>query len=221
MCFSAQASFIASAALITISALSFKKASTSPQRLLASGPLFFGIQQALEGIVWLTLNHGDATSAVHALSVYGFLAFAYIFWPIYVPLAIYKIEKNPMRKKIIFGLFCLGSLIAASGFIALTLFGYTAHASTHHIVYVCNCAWNIAWPLVFIALQYTLLALYAIVIIGSMLISSMPYMWLMGLLVALGFITAQIFYTLAFGSVWCFFAALASMMIYFMLSKAK
>src|ERR1700722_9094839 len=112
MCFSAQASFAASAALIAISALCFSKARNNAQKLLASGPLFFGMQQALEGLVWMTLNKGDHSSSLHMCGTYGFLSFAYIFWPLYVPFTVYIFEKNAQRKQIALGLFILGCLIA-------------------------------------------------------------------------------------------------------------
>ena len=220
MCFSAQASFAASAALIFISALCFKKAQNNKQRLLASGPLFFGIQQFLEGLVWVTLNNGDSASALHMCGIYGFLSFAYIFWPLYVPFTVYLFEKDPMRKKIELGLCALGSFIATSGLLALTLFGYKAHALHHHIVYeYIPSHFTIFSAPALMALQYILLALYTVVIVGSMVISTTPYMWLMGCLIALGFIVAQILFAVAFGSVWCFFGALASMVIYFSITK--
>src|SRR5689334_14768384 len=100
MCFSAQASFAASATLIAISALCFKKARTFEQKLLAACPLLFGIQQFLEGIVWMTLQRSETHSSLHAVGVYGFLTFAYMFWPIYVPYMAYRLEHNPLRKKI-------------------------------------------------------------------------------------------------------------------------
>ena len=219
MCFSAQASFAASAALIFISALCFKKAQNNNQRLLASGPLFFGIQQFLEGLVWVTLNSGDSSSAVHMCSVYGFLSFAYIFWPLYVPFTTYLFEKDPMRKKIELGLLALGTLIATTGLLTLTLFDYTANALDHHIVYEYIPSFTTLSASTLTTIQYILLALYMLVIVGSMVISTTPYMWLMGLLIALGFIVAQILFTVAFGSVWCFFGALASMVIYYILTK--
>jgi hypothetical protein len=214
MCFSAQASFIASAALIFISALCFKKAQNNNQRLLASGPLFFGIQQFLEGLVWITLNKGDTMSALHTCGIHGFLSFAYIFWPLYVPFTMYVFETNQMRKKIELGLFVLGCFIATMGLLTLSLFGYTATAIHHHVVYQYIPSFTTFSASTLTAIQYILLALYALVLVGSMVISTIPYMWLIGCLIALGFIVAQILFTLAFGSVWCFFAAVVSMLIY-------
>jgi len=55
MCFSASVSFGASALLTTCGALSIRKAQGPAQKLFASTPFFFGIQQFSEGCIWLAL----------------------------------------------------------------------------------------------------------------------------------------------------------------------
>ena len=68
MCFSAAASFATAAVLIPLGGYTLKTAWQKDQRYLgwASFPLFFGIQQALEGGVWLALGREDP-SQVHSL----------------------------------------------------------------------------------------------------------------------------------------------------------
>lgn len=217
MCFSVQASFSTAAVLLFLSALCFQKSKNNAQRLLAGGPLFFGIQQALEGLVWITLNNPGMYMTLQLFSTYGFLFFAYIFWPIYIPATLYSLEKNVLRKKIIFGLLMIGSLVATSGVIALVFFDYTPHALHNHIAYIYNSPYAL-FPLpTLISLQYILLALYTLALVGSMFVSSVSYMWLSGCLVAIGFIVAHMQYTKTFGSVWCFFAAVTSVVIYWIL----
>ena len=214
MCFSAQASFTASVALLAISALCFKKTRSHAQQLLAGCPFFFGVQQALEGVVWLTVDTPTLWPMLHAIGIYGFLFFAYMFWPVYVPLTMYTLEKNSARKNIIRLLLLVGSGISLAGFIALTVFGFNANATHHHIVY--EYIPNTAFPVESShnLIQNILLALYVMVVSGSLLLSSTPYMKVMGMLVTVAFIVAQIAYAVAFGSVWCFFAALISVVIY-------
>ena len=72
MCFSATASFAASAVLITAGGASLSLAKPH-QRLFAAMPLLFGIQQAIEGLQWLQLDKGESS----LLAGYGFLFFAY------------------------------------------------------------------------------------------------------------------------------------------------
>jgi len=59
MCFSAQASFTASAIIIATGAVCVKKSTTAPQGILACIPLIFGIQQFTAGILWLSLSHPE------------------------------------------------------------------------------------------------------------------------------------------------------------------
>lgn len=219
MCFSAQASFTAAAALAFIAALSLKKVRTNPERMLAMSPLFFAIQQAIEGIVWVTINQGDTTSLLHRASIYGFLAFAYILWPLWVPTTVYLLERNAVRKKIALGLIGIGTLVGAAGIVALAIGGYTANALCSHIVYLYSPTVPYFAQESLHILQYLLLVLYALVIPGSMFISTVPSMWILGGLIALGFIAAQLSYAFAFGSVWCFFGALSSITVYYILSK--
>ena len=61
MCFSAEASFTAAAVLVPFGALSMTRAyKTDPRYIpIATLPLLFGLQQALEGAVW-TANGSPA-----------------------------------------------------------------------------------------------------------------------------------------------------------------
>ena len=59
MCFSATASFGASAVLGAIGIIAVAKAKTKPQRLFATIPLIFAVQQLTEGLLWLSLKNAD------------------------------------------------------------------------------------------------------------------------------------------------------------------
>lgn len=60
MCFSAGASFGASAILVVIGVASLRKVQTRAHLPFAAIPLLFGIKQAFEGVLWLML--GDDSS---------------------------------------------------------------------------------------------------------------------------------------------------------------
>jgi hypothetical protein len=97
MCFSARASFVASALLLAIGAVTLRSASTPGQRdklPLAAAPLLFGVQQACEGVVWLGLPDPSAgpgwdgsPSTLVLGAALSYLFFAYAFWPVWMPLA--------------------------------------------------------------------------------------------------------------------------------------
>lgn len=214
MCFSAQASFIAAAGLSAVGIASLYKARTSKLRLLASAPLFFGIQQACEGVVWLTLLQGDTTSSLHKMAVYGFLFFAGIFWPLWVPDTLFYLEKI-RRRKIALALSCTcGTLFALTALYQLIKFGATASIAHHHITY------NAALPNNFFPgtspefVLYFWLLIYVLGVVLPFFVSSLRYMWLLGLIIAIGLGVSLSFFYLSFGSIWCFFAAIASILIY-------
>src|ERR1700722_16978472 len=94
MCFSAPASFTASGALTLFSVATFVVAKKK-DKILVAIPLLFGIQQAFEGIQWLYLNNGSSSLPAG----YGFLLFALIVWPVYVPIFVFMLDKK--RKRIL------------------------------------------------------------------------------------------------------------------------
>jgi hypothetical protein len=57
MCFSASASFIAGGALTAVGVVTLKKTENKKEIPFAAIPLLFGIQQLIEGVIWLTLRH--------------------------------------------------------------------------------------------------------------------------------------------------------------------
>lgn len=97
MCFSAQASFLASALLLPLGAATVQLARSTRQPdklLLAAAPIGFGLQQACEGLIWLGLE-GPPAGVAPAPGVLTplegatltYLFFAYAFWPVWMAFA--------------------------------------------------------------------------------------------------------------------------------------
>lgn len=213
MCFSAQASFIAAGVLAAIAAALSRKVRTPQQWLLVGVPLFFSLQQMLEGIVWVTLNKGDSTSILHTMSVYGFLFFAVVVWPFYIPYMLFIFEEDAQRKKILRINRSIGIYVSLLlGGICLH-YGVHARITDHHIMY--DVIQNAG---ISTYVYNTYLLLYIWVTVGSMLLSTVPCMWMMGVLIGISCIIAYTLYYASFGSVWCFFAAIISCMSYYVMS---
>lgn len=209
MCFSATASFATTAGLSVMGLLSVHAAKNNRSMLpLAASPLFFAAQQACEGLVWVTLNAGDSTSLLHNFGMYGFICFAGIFWPIWVPLALYIPEQIPHRKKWLFILLLIGCLTAILLFFTWILKTTGAQIINHHIDY----------PVPGYSSNLTSLG-YCIAVIMPFFISSIQYVWMAGIVITIAFITSLIFYYMTFGSVWCFFAAVSSALLYVIIKK--
>lgn len=219
MCFSAHASFIVSTVLLTVGFLSVFKARTPAFRLFAIAPIILGIQQALEGFVWICLNRGDIASKWFKLGVYGFQFFAAAFWPLWIPLVLYIMERHTKYK----GTLALFSWIGLAMYI-ITLIAMWQHPATavvvdHHIRYPFLAApfhWLLsslpAWQMIMI--HYVVLATYMLLVIGSCFISTVPGMYIFGILFSLAYLAAVTGYSLTFASVWCFFGAVASIGVY-------
>ena len=204
MCFSSHVSFGAAAVLAIIGLLSLKKAKTRNETLLATTPLFFAAQQAFEGVLWVGY-HRDIPPIIITLAKYGFLFFAMLFWPIWIPLVMYKLEKQELRKSIL-GTFLMGGILLACYFVwQMGCAGGHAWIEKHHVTYDIGLT---EW-------QYFISGIiYAIITIGSFFVSSVPYMWTLGLTLAIALLIAYIFYTFWLVSVWCFFSAFISILIY-------
>jgi hypothetical protein len=215
MCFSAQASFAAAAGLSILSLLSIKKAHNTKMLALAASPLFFAVQQACEGIVWLTLTTHDTTSMLHKIGMYGFLFFAGTWWPIWVSVALCIPEKIHKRKKLLLFTLIIGVTTAIVLFCAWTLQTEGAEVVSHRLNYpVQNYPFGITNTYIAQLISWIIALSYAIAAIAPFFISSIAYVWMIGIVIGIGMIVAYIFYFAAFPSVWCFFAAISSALLY-------
>lgn len=216
MCFSAQASFIASAALFGMSLLISKQVKRPEHKLFARIPLFFAIQQAAEGVVWLTVASPE--SLVHRAAVYAFLFFAYLLWPVYMPRAVMPLETVAWRRQALGYLSVVGMGISAFLLMHMIAYGVGAQVLDCHIVY--QFQKNSFMDSLFGMWREVGTFLYACAVIAPFFISSVSYAWVMGTLIFVSMVASYAWYYLAFTSVWCFFAALLSAVIYFILRRS-
>ncbi len=196
MCFSAPASFIASGGLAVLGGASLIVAKKE-DKFLALIPLFFGVQQLFEGIQWLSLNAGAPSS----LSAYVFLFFAYIVWPIYVPICVCALDKE--RCKIMRWFILLGIVVGAYSLIMLTTQAIQTQRLNECIKYTFNLPFGNFFDIAYLS------AVFAPLFVSSREI----FRWF-GVVVAFLAIISWLFFAIAFTSVWCFFAAAVSSMFF-------
>src|SRR5436190_13225830 len=111
MCFSAGASFGASAVLSLIGSAAIIKARTIPEGLFAGIPLIFSVQQLAEGMLWLSFKN-TSLEAGQPFFVYTFLVFAMMLWPVWIPFTLRLLEKDSTRKKMMNVLLGIGVLVS-------------------------------------------------------------------------------------------------------------
>lgn len=216
MCFSANASFTAAVVIGAVGLYALSQAKTLPWRLLALVPIIFALQQAVEGGVWLTFDWGLTAKPIHEILIYIFYIIATMVWPVYLPIVIYKLEKNDKRKRGIAWLRLISFFYLFAIIFYLTTHGVRADTHSGHITYAP--LWEKPYDT---ALQIALHIVYLILTIGALALSSVPGMIWITLTLIVATIVAYIFYWFSFASVWCYFGAIISLLILLIISKQK
>ena len=202
MCFSSQASFISATVLAGIGYSTIKLTKTKRQLLVASVPLIFGVQQFSEGVLWTQIDSGLAPNFVSELCKYIFLMCAQIIWPILVPVSLYIIEKVKWRKWVML-------LSLATGFLFMgTILWYYPETNIPITVYDKTLQYGLDYSC------DTCKIPFLIAVITPWLVSSAGPFWMMGVALAVMAAIAHYIYYYAFTSVWCFFSAFVSVVLY-------
>lgn len=204
MCFSATASFSAGAVLTVIGIASLKKTHHKSQYLFASIPLIFGAQQLAEGVLWVSLPNPDFLQ-MQKIATLVYIFFAQVIWPIWVPIAILKLEKRKTRKTIQSIFIGSGLLVASYLGYCLVVYHVEGKIIGYHIAYFQH------YPLF---LKPYIVVLYALATIAPSLFSHVKRMWILGASILISYIITLIFYKYYTLSVWCFFSSIISISIY-------
>jgi hypothetical protein len=200
MCFSAQASFASGATLLVIGAMTVRLVSTRAELPYALIPILFGLQQLLEGALWLTFP--DRAPALNTWLTHAYSLFSHVLWPIYVPLAALALEPVQWRRRVLTGIAGAGALVGLYLLAMMIRLPITARVAGQHIVYDS--------PHFYVL---TTMALYLIGTCASLMFSSHSRIVMFGLAAFGSAIAAYAFYATWFISVWCFFAALLSAIV--------
>ncbi len=201
MCFSATASFTAATLLGVVGVLTLRKARGLRELPLAAVPLLFGLQQLTEGVLWLSLRHhwpGPQT-----FSIYLYSLFSHVLWPVLVPLAILLVEPGRQRRNALRVFLVAGLSVASYLLYFIIKFPVTAHVHNRSISYDSTH--------LFLA---GVLILYLSATCVSGLFSSHRCINIFGALAFLLAIAAYEVSVTTFVSVWCFYAAVLSLLIY-------
>lgn len=201
MCFSATASFTAGTALTVVGVLTLRKSQGKRELPLALVPLLFGIQQVTEGVVWVSLGHD--LPLLQSWATYIYSMFSHVVWPILVPFAILLVEPRLWRRKTISVFVALGLSVGLYLLFFIIRFPVTARVRGDSIAYD-----SPHFYLVVVLVGYLL----ATCITG--LFSSHWCINLFGVLAFVLAVIAAIVSITTFVSVWCFYAAILSLLIY-------
>jgi|WetSurMetagenome_2_1015567.scaffolds.fasta_scaffold01557_3 hypothetical protein len=209
MCFSAGASFTAGAALTVAGMATTASVRRPAQRLFSIIPLIFGIQQVAEGWVWVTLQN-PGNEALQKFATYFFMIVADVVWPVLIPASILMFEESPERRKIL--------KILLGGGAVLSLYYGTCLALVPQTPEVLNCHINYSGEFVH-ALIIPAFLLYLVVTIPPFFISTVKWMRWLGTAMFVSVSIAAIFYVKNVSSVWCYFAAVLSILMLFVIRE--
>ena len=227
MCFSAGASFLASVFLLCVGCIALYRAPRG-YRMLAAIPLLFAIQQFAEGWLWLIIQASPTapkgllaipftilSKASKKLSYYmdvkkivtaTFLFFAYVVWPIWIPTAFWRSEKHgTLRYVMLFTCFILGIVVSTTLLFGMLMSKMSGTIVENHIVYTL--------PNFLKDYYKEGLEVYALAVITPFFISSLPGSSVMGVAILGSLLLTLYIWTAYVTSVWCFFAAILSVLI--------
>lgn len=200
MCFSATVSFIAGVSLTIMGVSTVRMTKSKAQIPFAMIPLLFGVQQLIEGVLWLSFKFEAAF--LNVVMTYFFVLFSHVLWPIYVPFSVGFLESVAWRKKIIFLFQLIGGAVGLYLLYSMMRFPVISRIDE-----------NMVYVLPYVR-EHPVLDLYLAATCIAPLFSSHIRIRIFGILTFLLFIVAAWFYTEALFSVWCFFAAILSVIIY-------
>jgi len=206
MCFSATASFAAAAGLGAMGAATLREAKTRSRMPLAAMPLLFGAQQAIEGVVWVS----SGMPRLQMAAAFVYVLFSHVLWPFYVPLAVGALEPPGRRKTALKGFLIAGTALSLWLAAYVVRGPVTASLATDCVVY----------RMVLPPIPYGLAA-YVFVTVFACLMSSHKFVRVLGLAMMGALAISLWSYQEAFYSVWCFFAAILSAIIYVQLRQGR
>ncbi len=217
MCFSATASFVAAGMTGVIGLVTLSRVPSIRHVPFATIPMIFGIQQLVEGLIWLRLEAGHAVGGLP--SVYAF--FAEALWPLLIPISLFLIEPGTLRRYAMLGLASLGTLFfIAFSVVALNSL-YVAEIEGDCIRYSICFEWSSRYSfypfstarMIQVSGLSWLVLPYGLTTIGALLLASRPSIRWFGYTSSFGLVLALLVQRTALISIWCFFAAIAAILV--------
>jgi hypothetical protein len=210
MCFSAEVSFTAAAILLPAGVAAVLRAYKTDRRYIpiASLPVLFGLQQALEGAVWTSAGNQDLVAQFSL----AYMFFSWLAWPVWTPFSVYFLE--PARRKPLFAVFAIfGGILGGTQY-----FPYFAHDNwliTNFLERAISYEGEELFDYI-IGCPATYM-LYVSFVIGPLLLSSHSNIRIFGLLVFSVLIVTYIFFAYAYISVFCFGGGIMSLYLVWMI----
>jgi len=201
VCFSAAANFTGSGVLATLGVVTLTRVKHRRELLFASLPTLFAIHQFTEGFVWLGLDGVLSPGVTHAMAA-AFMLYAQGLLPFLLPLSVLLFEADARCRRRMVPFLVVGTLTALYMLWALIAYPTQTFIKANSIVYI-NPATN----------NTAVAVLYVIATCGSLLFSKVKDMVIFGLANLAILLVVMAVKRYAFTSLWCAYAAIASVII--------
>jgi hypothetical protein len=201
MCFSAAANFVGSTALAGVGVVTLTKVKHRRELLFATLPILFAVHQFIEGFVWLGLDGILSPTVTHNMGA-AFMLYAQGLLPFLLPLSVLLFERDRKDRRRMMPFVVIGGATTLYMLWALAAYPTQIYEVANSIVYV-NQATN-----------HTVVAVpYVIATCGSLFFSKVRAMVLFGAANLTILLVVMAFKRYAFTSLWCAYAAIASVII--------
>ena len=201
MCFSAAANFVGSGVLGTVGVVTLTRVKHRREVLFAALPVLFAVHQFIEGFVWLGLD-GMLSSGVTRAMGAAFMLYAQGLLPFLIPLSVFLFEPNGKSRQRMVPFLVIGAGTTLYILWALTAYSFEVYIEGNSLVYV-NSATN----------HLTVALLYILATCGSLFFSQEKDMVIFGAANLIILLAVMAVKRYAFTSLWCAYAAVASVII--------
>ncbi|HLX43583.1 MAG TPA: DUF6629 family protein [Bryobacteraceae bacterium] len=201
MCFSAAANFVGSAVLGGIGVVTLTKVKHRRELLFAALPTLFAVHQFIEGFVWLGLDGILSPAVTHDMGA-AFMLYAQGLLPFLLPLSVLLFEPTVKSRRRMLPFLIIGGATTLYILWALTAFSTQVFVKGNSIVYINPATNNTAVAIV-----------YIIATCGSLFFSEVTDMIIFGAANFVILLTVMAVKRYAFTSLWCAYAAVASVII--------
>lgn len=201
MCFSAAANFVGSGVLGTLGVLTLTRVKHRRELLFASLPALFAVHQFIEGFVWLGLDGVLSPTVTHDMAA-AFVLYAQGLLPLLLPLSVLLFEPDVGSRRRMLPFLAIGTGTTLYILWALAAYPLQVFIRQNSIVYI-NPATN----------NTAIAVLYVVATCGSLFFSKIRAMVIFGAANLAILLVVMAVKRYAFTSIWCAYAAVASIII--------
>jgi hypothetical protein len=177
--------------------------------LLGAMPCLFALHEFIEGFVWLGLDGRVSQHVMHNAGS-AYVLYAQGILPFLLPFSIFLIEPTRQHRRRMLGFVILGGVLALYLLWGLISYPLAISEQAHSILY-----YNVITTTTLVA------ELYVIATCGALFFSGFRDLVLLGWANLIGLLVVMVMKRYAFTSVWCAYAAVVSVIIYFFFRRSR